>query len=419
MRRGWLIGLVVGLILAGAALSQATITRVFWSAIQGKPTTIAGYGIVDATQLGNTPQTTVTSTQTLAATLRGRVVRCDTGSGVVVLTLPTSPTTGDWLITSKSTSDTNRCSIQVSGSDIAWLSRQHDDVLWQFNGSAWVARWVDIAPLAETITTSGTWTKPPLAQNHTIYQVGGGGGGGSGRVSATSVNAFGGGAGGTATFNREFFVASELPATVTVTIAAGGTAGAAVSTGSTSGNSGGTGGNTTFGTSGQAWYRVARGGNGAGGGTNTAGVSGGFWFGTWFDAVNAPSANMTVPQVQNSFVSLAGAGGGVTNANAQTAGNIANFGNLNIGNTGTAGGTACNAGANAVAATPLPAGFLNQTAPSGGGGCLAGAAGKGGDADTAGVYGLGGAGGGGTRDGQTSGAGGRGAPGVIVIVTSF
>lgn len=107
--------------------------------------------------------------------------------------------------------------------------------------------WQSIAPTTgvnvQSFTSSGTWTKPSGVRFVRVFCWGGGGSGGRNGV-ATGVG--GGGGGGQLTYST--FDASWLPATVSVTIGAGG---AGVS-GAAGGNDGG---NTTFGT-----YLIAAGG---------------------------------------------------------------------------------------------------------------------------------------------------------------
>lgn len=117
----------------------------------------------------------------------------------------------------------------------------------------------------QLFTASGTWTKPSGVNANSIVIVeawaGGGGGGGAGAGSN------GPGSGGGGAYLRKEFLASSLPATVSVTVGLGGTAG------DTTGTSGGVGGNSLFG----SYLTVYGGGGGAGSaaGTNVASGGGG------------------------------------------------------------------------------------------------------------------------------------------------
>ncbi|CAB4211315.1 hypothetical protein UFOVP1428_1, partial [uncultured Caudovirales phage] len=98
----------------------------------------------------------------------------------------------------------------------------------------------------QTFTASGTWTKPTAFTPKIVIveMIGAGGGGGGGASLATAVVAKGGGGGGGGAWIRGVFAASDLGATVTVTLGTGGTSGAGATAGG-SGSVGGIGGNST------------------------------------------------------------------------------------------------------------------------------------------------------------------------------
>ncbi len=103
----------------------------------------------------------------------------------------------------------------------------------------------------QTLTTSGTYTKPSWLKFAIVELVGGGGGGGG----ASAQRGSGGGGGGG--YAREKLAAASIGATESYTIGAAGTAGAAGN------NPGGTGGTTSFGT---VAFLSATGGEGGPGG---------------------------------------------------------------------------------------------------------------------------------------------------------
>jgi hypothetical protein len=240
----------------------------------------------------------------------------------------------------------------------------------------------------QTFLSSGTWTKPQGNFRWALIKVGGGGG--SGGVRTTTGNAGGGGGGSHA---RRIVPFSSLAATETVTI---GNGGAAVASSNANGN---IGSDTSFGT----WV-TARGGDfgenaaagaaavgGAGAGLRAAGS-------THLGGVSSP----TVISDLNASTDFGGAAG----AGSTT-------GNVSTGNVSGAGGVAFNGGSGGgVAISTASADTL--------GGVSVGIGGNGGNGSgttpTAGAQsseGGGGGGGGGARNGQASGAGGKGSCQVI------
>jgi hypothetical protein len=275
---------------------------------------------------------------------------------------------------------------------------------------------VDVYSTAGTFT----WTKPANAKSVHVALFSGGGGGGSGRKTPSGTAGSGGGGGAGGNYSERILQAALLGESVSVTVGAGGQGGAAVTTnpvGGTNGNVGIVGGNSSFGT-----FVTAFGGGPGGFGTITTGAAG----------------SNTANSVRAMF--LGGAG---------------NTGNLTAGGAGTGAGTgaAGGGGGGGIAATPAasaggnggtsyyflsggqasggaapggnggvgPSVATNQAANGGGGaGGASSITGNAGNGGTGGLYGGGGGGGGAALvDIGNSGAGGNGAPGIVVVTTYF
>ena len=247
-------------------------------------------------------------------------------------------------------------------SNVTWTLPSADGTanqVLQTNGSG-TLNWAALpGATINEFTSSGTWTKPSGANFVLVEAWGAGGGGGSGHRNASAASAYGGSGGSGGAYFYQFFKASDLPSTVSVTVGAGGAGGAAVTVDSTLGNLGTNGGNTSFGS-----YLTVYGGNGGGWGTQSqygtggAGirgratsyiggeprffVSGGFSPGTSesnvFGGASANSSTYTAPGT-SSFGGGAGHGGTTTNA----------IGASNVGGSvyGGAGGTGGNQVSNA------------------------------------------------------------------------
>lgn len=286
----------------------------------------------------------------------------------------------------------------------------------------------------QIFTTAGanTWTKPTSVTYKAtqVFMIGGGGGGGSGRKGASGTVRCGGGGGAGGGFAMMTFPTAALGATETVTVGTGGAGGLAVSANSTNGNGGTNGSATTFGAS-PVWMK-AGGALAGSGGTNATGTgasvsTNGFPnVATHTSGGAGASASTTggagITPTTNLFAAAGGAsGGGITSANAANQGaagaqmgapgvNGAGYGTQIAGGTLGAVNSAGGVGGSAPANTAIGG------AGGGGGGAStttnAGAGGNGGS------YGGGGGGGGAATDSVgNSGAGGRGADGICIVIT--
>lgn len=266
--------------------------------------------------------------------------------------------------------------VAVSGTDLKTVGGT------SIIGSGDVA--IGIPVSSQVFSASGTWNKPSGAGFVLVEIWGAGGGGGSGYAGpgTSAIDRRGGGGGGAGVYTWKFFRASDLGASVSVTIGSGGTGGPGQAGGTGNGIAGNNGGNTTFGA-----LATAFGGGGGGGG----GLAGGGSAGLGGDFFSAASAN-TSATVFKMYSTTGGLGGQTTGAS----GNGSYYGGA-----GGAGGGGVNT--DDVARAGSSGG--TQLADNGGGGS-AGTAGSG--AGGAGTGFQGGGGGGSSIGGTTSGVGGVG-----------
>lgn len=264
----------------------------------------------------------------------------------------------------------------------------------------------------QVFTGNGTWVKPKNATGRARVQlVSGGGGGGSGRRGAAATVRVGGGGGGGGAVQSVDFDVTQLPDTVAVVVGVGGTGAAAITVDDTNGANGGGGTPSTFG----AFLVTGSSGGGSGGGVGTAG-GGGFAASPALMSGNTGASAATTGLVGPAGSATAsggrggGAGGGITAANVAANGGAGGAsGGMTSPAGGVVGGASPGAGVSVLDQTALPG-------TGGGGGAAsitvaaqAGAAG--------GKFGSGGGGGGASVNGFASGAGGRGADGVIIVAT--
>ena len=306
--------------------------------------------------------------------------------------------------------------ITLTGSAQVFLSVAAEDM----------AQLTDIQEFTTVGTT--TWIKPVGAKYVHVVMHGGGGGGGSGRLRPDSTTAAAGGGGGGGGGRVEFLLpADSIGVSVSLTIGAGGTGGAA-QTVSGSGLPGGNGDRSSFDVFG------ARGGTGGGGGLTGSGPGGVSTGDTtsFANASNRYSGNSSggttaaVIDAGRGGLHAGGGCGGPGNAASSTVSRTGAAGGLG-GSAALAsvtvltggGGNGGGAGANGFAGPDAPDLYFG-----GGGG------GGGGVSTTATVVGTGGAGGfpgggggggpyGQLNTGATSGAGGNGGGGAIRITTFF
>lgn len=260
-----------------------------------------------------------------------------------------------------------------------------------------------IAPYIQTFTSSDVWTKAPGVARVRVAAIGGGAGGASGATVASGTptgNAFGGGAGG---YSAGDFAAADLPSSISVTIGAGGSGGAAVLTPNSSGNTPKVGSPTTFGS-----FLTAAGGSGAalaGWGTVQNGAPA--------TVVPAGVVGVAGPNGAAGMSGAGGAGGAISAAPGFTAGGFGGGGSGSVVGGGGNGGSDGNAGA----AGGATAAVNSVVGGGGGGGGCSSVLANGGQGGSGGGYGSGGGGGGAALNGHSSGAGGNGAPGILVVTS--
>jgi hypothetical protein len=239
-----------------------------------------------------------------------------------------------------------------------------------YNGTEW-GSFGGVTLDYQEFTSSGTWTKPAGVSVVYVEAVGGGGSGARAAVgSGTNTILATGGNGGTGIIKT--FRASDLGATVTVTIGAGGTAPSA-------NNNGNAGGNTTFGT-----HITANGGSGG--------------FQSSVGSTSEGSANSAANFYEGGYAS--GRAGSITGGSGVFS--IATAGINSVFGGGAGGGAFATAPTNINATTS--SGGTSQFAGSGGAGSTTS-----GTPATAGASGGGGGGGAANAVGGSTAAGAGGA----------
>lgn len=275
------------------------------------------------------------------------------------------------------------------------------------------------ASVTQAFTRDGTWFPLPGIVNFYVVAIADGSGGGSGRRGAAGTVRCGGGGGAGGGLSHMLFPAVGLPASVPVWVGQGGAGGAAKTTDNGNGNPGFDGSGTALGGtygpgSADCVLCALNVGGGGSGGTASSGlggtaVGGMVLGGAGGNAITTGGPGTTV--INAAAGGSGGSGGGITSANAPSTGS-------NGGPGGQVFGLNDGGGA-ATGAVPF-ASLAGQVGCGGGGAGGAGsvtvAAGAGQDGAT---YGGAGAGGGASLNGFNSGAGGRGAPGLLIVVSYF
>ena len=288
-------------------------------------------------------------------------------------------------------------------------------------------------PIAQTyvstFTSSGTWTKPSGVTAVYMLAIGGGGSGGTGGRSVNATPVSGGGSGGGAAHMSRIMLASQLSATESVTVGAGGiaTAAAARTTALANPVDGNAGGASFIGASWSSSARLAY--VGAHGGFGALNPSSQYlttprlaplYFGysdtfTGTSSIFAPLDNNGATNTSNPFYAAAGGRGGSADSATSDNGVSGAFGMGYV----TSGTVPAAGVGSATAATDGASATTIGGSGAGGGarrtGTAASFAGNGGN----GYIGGGGGGGGSMHSASascTAGTGGTGGAGLVIIV---
>lgn len=335
---------------------------------------------------------------------------------VKVVTVCNQDTVSHTITVYKDVSGTNR--------QIAQALLQAGETL-QYDGALWsvFSQSTQSATVLREYIANDTWTKPAGLKGILACAVGAGGAGGSGARNAAGTNRFGGSAGGSGSIRWRYFTASELTATVAITIGTGGTGGTGQTADNSGGNNGTAGTDTSFGaflvasggTGGPGAAATAAGGTGAGGLTSTGTPTQGPYalVGNAGPAGQTTSASTGSTGFNGFSACPSGAGGGgINNGNTSSTATYTGGSIINNGVT-VSGGTFGQNGTDNVARSLLfhPSLTGSYGIGTGGGG------GRPDDVDggNGGNYGASGGGGSGVLNGTTSGAGGNGAGGLLVM----
>ena len=290
------------------------------------------------------------------------------------------------------------------------------------NGTTWTSAAGATAASIQEFASSGTFTVPASAKFVMVELWGAGGGGGSGVRSDASTNRVGGSGGGGGAKVSAVFDVTDLTSTVSVTIGAGGTGGAAVTVDSTLGSFGTAGGSTSFGA-----YLYAYGGGrgspgnslaqnsnrGAGGGGSASAGDEGSGSNSIQLGGNPRSAQWGGATIQDNL-STGGAGSGGDSEYGGAGGGFSSSSTIGNGGSSIFAGAAGGGGggidsSNITRAGGAGGGSGSYTSGGGAAGGAAGGANNGSNGTVSATGGGGGGGGGGSSTTTAAGAGGTGA----------
>ena len=394
--------------------TSLALTRSITDATTGTQNDYNPTGFSEASVVQFTNSGGISLTGLLATVVGDFKVILNAGTGTVTLSNQnvSSSSANRFNFASTVTLSPNECAIiQYDGTNSCWRLVSHQ-----------------YANDIQTFTSSGTWTKPAWATSIDVYLIGGGGGGGAGRWSVLSTLARGGGGGGSGAVSELTFRASALTATVAVTIGAAAAGAPAITVVSTNGANGTVGADTTFGT-----YMIATGGGfGVGGTASSTDIIGPqpLAGGTYSNGTQGVLSSTTGLQGAKTKTSAPYLASGLSPGSAGSGGGVAAGGNVTTA--GGAGENCCYLGSNtAGGAAGTAGGGVGGAGTSGatadqpgsggaGGGSHSGTTVAAGSGGAGALYGGGGGGGGAVTgpSGCQSGAGGAGAKGFALIISS-